>query len=414
MAIIKPFKGYRPPSNLVEQIASKPYDVMNRAEAKEMVAGNDISFLRITRPEVEFEETVSAYAPEIYQRAKENFVKFVEQGALIQDETKSYYIYRLVMGEVDQTGIVCVCGIDDYWNDVIKKHEYTRPVKEKDRITNIKVSGIQPGPVFSAYKQRDEIDEFVDNFKKEKSTVYDFRSEDDVLHQVWVVSEKDKVNSLENLLEKVPEVYIADGHHRAASGSKVGREMREQKGSENDAPYNYFLSVLFPHDQLSILDYNRVIKDLNGHTEEIFIAEVEKYFDVSKKASGSHKPDRSRSYGMYLGGYWYELNLKEAYDEEDDPVGSLDISLLDKYVLKPLLGIEDQRTDKRIDFVGGIRGVGELQRRVDSGEMKIAFAIHPVSIEALFKVADSGNVMPPKSTWFEPKLRSGLFVHQID
>ena len=414
MAIIKPFKGYRPPDDLVERIASKPYDVMNRAEAKEMAAGNDISFLRITRPEIEFEETVSPYAPQVYQRAKENFTKFVEQGALVQDQVQSYYIYRLVMGKVDQTGIVCVCSIDDYWNDVIKKHEYTRPVKEQDRITNIKVSGIQPGPVFSAYKKRKDIDAFVANHKSDHSPVYDFRSEDDVLHQVWVVSDADQVNKLENLLGEVPEVYIADGHHRAASGAMVGRDMRALKGTDPNAPYNYFLSVLFPHDQLSILDYNRLVKDLNGHSAEDFLEAIEKYFTISKRGGEPYKPMSSGSYGMYLGGCWHELKLKASFDENEDPVGSLDISLLDRYVLKPLLGIEDQRTDKRIDFVGGIRGVGELQKRVDSGEMQLAFAIYPVSIEALFRVADSGNVMPPKSTWFEPKLRSGLFVHQID
>jgi len=414
MAIIKPFKGYRPPSKLVEQIASKPYDVMNRAEAKEMALNNDISFLRITRPEIEFDESISPYEPEIYQRAKENFIKFVEQGALVQDQNSCYYIYRLVMGEVDQTGIVCVCSIDDYWNEVIKKHEYTRPVKEKDRITNIKVSGIQPGPVFSAYKQIDEIDEYVATYKKENTPVYDFRSEDDVLHQVWIMSDSIQVLKLENMLEKIPSVYIADGHHRAASGAKVGRELREEKGMETEGSHNYFLSVIFPHDQLSILDYNRLIKDLNGNSDEEFLSALGKYFNFSNKGSEAFKPMKERSYGMYLGSTWYELTLKESYDEHIDPVGSLDISLLDKYVFKSLLGIEDQRTDKRIDFVGGIRGLGELQRRVDSGEMKIAFAIHPVSIEALFKVADSGEVMPPKSTWFEPKLRSGLFIHQIN
>jgi len=414
MAIIKPFRGYRPPSNLVEQIASKPYDVMNRAEAKEMAADNDISFLRITRPEIEFENSVSPYAPEIYQRAKENFVKFVETGALVQDENACYYIYRLVMGKIDQTGIVCVCGIDDYWNDVIKKHEYTRPVKETDRITNIKVSGIQPGPVFSAYKKRAEVDEFVGLFKKEKSPVYDFRSEDDVSHQVWVVDNADEVDQLEGLLKEIPSVYIADGHHRAASGAKVGKELRALNPDRNDAPYNYFLSVLFPHDQLSILDYNRVIKDLNGNSEEEFIGALEQVFTITNKGAEAYKPTTLRSFGMYIGGSWYELKLKEAYDEKEDPVERLDISLLDKHVLKPLLDIQDQRTDKRIDFVGGIRGLEGLQKRVDSGEMKVAFAIHPVSIEALFDVADSGNVMPPKSTWFEPKLRSGLFIHQID
>ena len=414
MAIIKPFRGFRPPSDMVEQIASKPYDVMNRAEAKEMADGNKVSFLRITRPEIEFDESISPYDPDIYQRAKDNFIKFVNEGALIQDQSDCYYIYRLVMGEVDQTGIVCVCGIDDYWNEVIKKHEYTRPVKEKDRITNIKVSGIQPGPVFSAYKQIDEIDELVESFKKENQPEYDFRSGDDVLHQVWVISNGVKVKRLEMMLEKVPTVYIADGHHRAASGAKVGRELREKLGATIDGPHNYFLSVIFPHDQLNILDYNRLIKDLNGSTEKEFIKAMEQYFHISELGNQSYKPEKERSFGMYLGQSWYELKLKESYDELVDPVESLDISLLDKYVFKSILGIQDQRTDKRIDFVGGIRGLAELQRRVDSGEMKLAFAIHPVSIEALFKVADSGKVMPPKSTWFEPKLRSGLFVHQIE
>jgi len=414
MAIIKPFKGYRPPSNLVEKIAAKPYDVMNRAEAKEMAAGNDISFLRITRPELEFDDSVSSYSPEVYQRARVNFKKFVDQGALVQDQESCYYIYRLVMGEVDQTGIVCVCGIDDYWNDTIKKHEYTRPVKEKDRITNIKVSGIQPGPVFSAYEQRDDIDKLVKTFKDAKRPVYDFKSEDGVLHQVWVVKDSDDVKQLESSLAQIPSVYIADGHHRAASGAIVGREMRQEKGENNDAPYNYFLSVIFPHNQLKILDYNRLIKDLNGKTDSEFLSALEEKFVVTKKGSTYSKPTKNNAYGMYISDCWYELTLREMFLEQNDPVESLDISLLDKYVFKPLLDIQDQRTDKRIDFVGGIRGLGELQKRVDSGEMKVAFAIHPVSIEQLFEVANSGRVMPPKSTWFEPKLRSGLFIHQID
>ena len=412
MAIIRPFKGYRPPSDKVERIASKPYDVMNRKEAKEMAEGNDISFLRITRPEIEFDEAISPYEPEIYQRAKENFLKFVNNGALVQDENYSYYIYRLVMGEVDQTGIVCVCGIDDYWNDVIKKHEYTRPVKEKDRITNMKVSGIQPGPVFSAYKQRKEIDDLIENFKNDQLPVYDFESEDKVLHQVWVMDDQEEVEKLQSLLEQIPEIYIADGHHRAASGAKVGKEIREQKG-DVDGSHNYFLSVLFPHNQLSILDYNRVIKDLNGKSEEEFLNVLAQKFHIENKGGMLFKPQSSHSFGMYLNQSWYELRLKEEFCTSEDPVERLDISLLDKYVLKPLLGIQDQRTDKRIDFVGGIRGLGELQSRVDAGEMKLAFAIYPVSIEDLFRVADSGNVMPPKSTWFEPKLRSGLFVHQF-
>ena len=414
MAIVKAFKGFRPPSELVERIASKPYDVMNRQEAKTMVGENDISFLRITRPEVEFDEDISAYAPEIYSRAKENFKSFVKRGALVQDDEECYYIYRLVMGTIDQTGIVGVCAIDDYWDNTIKKHEYTRPEKEQDRITNIKVSGIQPGPVFSSYKQKDDIDEFVNAIKSEQKPVYDFKSEDGVLHQVWVISDVSKVKALEAMLLEVDSIYIADGHHRAASGSKVGLELRGKKGNSLEAPYNYFLSVIFPHNQLSIIDYNRVVRDLNGHSKEDFIGALERHFEVISYNQKIFKPKSNRSFGMYLDHTWYELILKTDFDEVNDPVDSLDISLLDKYVFKPLLNIKDQRTDKRIDFVGGIRGLEELQKRVDSKEMQIAFAIHPVSIEQLFKVADSGKVMPPKSTWFEPKLRSGLFIHQID
>jgi len=374
MADIKAFRGFRPPIEKVEDVASKPYDVMNRAEAKEMAANNDWSFLRITRPEIEFPDSDSAYGEAIYKRARYNFEKFVREGVLVQDKQASFYIYRLVMGDVDQTGVVCVCAIDDYWNDIVKKHEYTRPVKEKDRITNMTVSGIQAGPVFSAYRQMDSIDSFVEAFA----------------------------------------VYIADGHHRAASGSKVGQALRRKKGLVADAPYNYFLSVLFPHNQLSIIDYNRVVKDLNGLSKDDFLKAIEKCFHLEENATGSCKPGEQNKFGMYLDGDWYALSLKDALIERNDPVERLDIAMLDKYVFKSIFNIQDQRTDDRIDFVGGIRGMEALQKRVDNGEMKVAFAIYPVSIDELFAVADSGNVMPPKSTWFEPKLRSGLFVHQID
>lgn len=414
MADIKAFKGFRPPADKVEKVASKPYDVMNRAEAKEMAAGNDWSFLRITRPEIEFPDSDSAYGEAIYKRAKYNFDKFVREGVLVQDGQASFYIYRLVMDDIDQTGVVCVCGIDDYWNDIIKKHEYTRPVKEKDRITNMTVSGIQPGPVFSAYKQRASIDAFVDAFKKDNAPIYDFTADDNVLHQLWKVSDAEAVRALEKEMDAIPAVYIADGHHRAASGSKVGQALRAKKGLVAGAPYNYFLSVLFPHNQLSIIDYNRVVKDLNGLTVPDFKAALEKCFYIEEKGASAYKPSKENHYGMYLDGTWYELRLKDAFVEKTDPVESLDIAMMDKYIFKPIFNIQDQRVDKRIDFVGGIRGMSALEERVDSGEMKVAFSIYPVSIDELFAVADSGNVMPPKSTWFEPKLRSGLFVHQID
>jgi len=414
MADIKAFRGFRPPIEKVEDVASKPYDVMNRAEAKEMAANNDWSFLRITRPEIEFPDSDSAYGEAIYKRARYNFEKFVREGVLVQDKQASFYIYRLVMGDVDQTGVVCVCAIDDYWNDIVKKHEYTRPVKEKDRITNMTVSGIQAGPVFSAYRQMDSIDSFVEAFKKDHAPVYDFTAEDDVLHQLWIVQDASAVKQLEEEMSKIPAVYIADGHHRAASGSKVGQALRRKKGLVADAPYNYFLSVLFPHNQLSIIDYNRVVKDLNGLSKDDFLKAIEKCFHLEENATGSCKPGEQNKFGMYLDGDWYALSLKDALIERNDPVERLDIAMLDKYVFKSIFNIQDQRTDDRIDFVGGIRGMEALQKRVDNGEMKVAFAIYPVSIDELFAVADSGNVMPPKSTWFEPKLRSGLFVHQID
>lgn len=412
MAKIFSFKGVRPKPDLVEKVASKPYDVMNRMEAKEMANGNPHSFLRIIRPEIEFDDSVSAYDDAVYEKGKENFQAFIENGTLVKDSQESLYIYRLTMDEIVQVGIVCLCSIDDYFNEVIKKHEYTRPVKENDRIKHMNVSGIQPGPVFSAYKKNTAVDSFVESIVNSKKATNDFVASDNVRHEFWVIEDQKKIDELINLMEGVEAIYIADGHHRAATGSKVGKSMREEFGASDDAPYNGFLSVLFPHDQLKIIDYNRVVTDLNGLGSDEFLKELDTFFEVTK-LDGQFEYSKNRTYGMFLDGSWYSLTLKDIYDENQDPVESLDIALLDKFVFKGLLGIEDQRTDNRIDFVGGIRGLGELADRVNEGKMKVAFAIYPVQIEELFNVADSGKVMPPKSTWFEPKLRSGMVLHQI-
>ena len=405
MAQIKPFKALRPHIEYAAQVASKPYDVLNSEEARTEVQGNFLSFLHITKPEIDLPAGTDPYSNEVYEKAKTNLQKFVKEKILFQEEKPCYYIYELQWRGRTQTGLVCVSSVEDYFNDVIKKHEFTRPEKEKDRIDHMRISRAQTGNVFLACKDNKELDDIFDHWKQQNIATYNFTAEDGVQHTIWVVNGLATIDIITNLFkEKIPCTYIADGHHRAASAAKVSKE-----AGSDDA--NYFLTTIFPANQLAILDYNRVAKDLNGLTEEEFLKKLENEFTVTKK-DGGFSPLKLHQFGMYLGGQWFQLEAKEG-TYSSDPIGVLDVTILQENILNKFLGIADQRTDKRIDFVGGIRGLGELEKRVNSGEMKVAFSLHPVSIQQLFDIADSGNVMPPKSTWFEPKLRDGLLTHLI-
>lgn len=417
MAKIRPIQAFRPSKDNAQAVASPPYDVLNSEEARQMAKGNPHSFLRIIKPEIDLPSDLDHYDDQVYNKAKSNFEEFAEQGVLIQDEKPCLYLYQQIMGDHKQIGLVCGSSTEDYFADVIKKHEYTRPVKETDRIRHIMTSGIHAGPVFSAYKNVAEIDVMVAQFVQNNEADTDFVAPDNIRHTIWKVADQKWIDKMVDLFKtKVPATYIADGHHRAASTSKVGRMYKDIKESNKEytgnEDFNFFLSVLFPDNQLQIIDYNRVVKDLNWHTKEDFISKISEKFEVIAIDRAAAKPKKLNSFGMYLDGDWFMLNLKQDFIEKQDPVESLDVALLQKHLFEPLLGIKDQRTDNRIDFVGGIRGLKELEKRVDSGDMKAAFAIHSVSIKQLFDVADSGRVMPPKSTWFEPKLRSGLIVYK--
>jgi uncharacterized protein (DUF1015 family) len=407
MVTIIPFKALRPQAQFAKQVASKPYDVLTSAEAKVEAEGNPNSFLHVTKSEIDLKGNVDVHSQAVYDKAKQNLDAFISRNVLFSESKACYYIYQLVMNGRSQTGLVCCSSVDDYDNNLIKKHEFTRPEKELDRINHIKTTLAQTGNVFMAYRKVNEIDEIIEKWKKERGAVYDFVADDKVKHTIWLISDEKVIAKIANLFkEKVPATYIADGHHRAASAANL----RMYIGSDTSSA-NYFLTTLFPSDQLHILDYNRLIKDLNGNSPEEFLQKLSNDFEI-EKIDKPHSPSTSKVFGMYLQHQWYKLSLKDAYTP-DDPVQSLDISIFEEKILKPLLGIEDQRTDKRIDFVGGIRGLNELVKRVDSGEMIVAFSFYPVSIDQLFSVADSGNVMPPKSTWFEPKLRDGLLTHLL-
>lgn len=410
MAVIKPFSAYRPRKDIVAQVAALPYDVYNRAEAKEVVAAHPLSFLRIDRAETSFADDVDIYDPCVYARAKELLEQMIADGEYRKDNQGLYYIYELIMDGRSQTGIVACASIDDYESGVIKKHENTRAEKEIDRIHHVDICNAQTGPIFLAYRAQREIDDIVDRIKR-LPPEYSFVSEDGISHNVWLVSEISDIASIGESFARLSRIYIADGHHRAASAVKVGLKRRsENSAHQGTEEYNYFLSVLFPHNQLKILPYNRVVRDLNGYTAEQFIDKLSLYFCV-EASELPYTPVAKGTYGMYLEGKWYKLSVKPEYKSED-PVAGLDVSVLQDYVLKPILGIEDPRTNNRIDFVGGIRGLSELERRADS-DMKLAFSMYPTSIEELFAVADANMLMPPKSTWFEPKLRSGIFIHKL-
>ena len=411
MAQIKPFQGIRPKEGMAERIAALPYDVYSKAEAREAVCGKRDSFLNIDRPETQFGENTDMYAPKVYEKAHELLWKMVEEGKLIRDRERCYYIYELTMQGRTQTGIVACASIDDYLDGVIKKHENTRAEKEADRIHHVDACNAQTGPIFLAYRKNEILQRTV-AAAKEKNPVYDFVSEDGIRHRVFVIEDKIQIKEIEDAFASIGEIYIADGHHRAASAVKVGMLRREQKkdytGREE---FNYFLSVLFPDEELMIMDYNRVVRDLNGLTEREFLNRVKEHFDVCKCAREERKPSRKGMFSMYLGGEWYSCQVR-AGKENKDAVAGLDVSVLQEELLKPVLGIDDPKTDERIDFVGGIRGLEELEKRVDH-DAEVAFAMYPTSIGELFAVADAGMLMPPKSTWFEPKLRSGLFIHEI-
>ena len=421
MAKIRPFEALRPQPQLAKQVASKPYDVLNSAEAKTEAVGNAYSFLHITKSEIDLPESTDIHSQKVYDLALENLNAFSQRDVLFKESKPCYYIYQLIMNGRAQTGLVCVSSIDDYNNDIIKKHEFTRPEKELDRINHIKTTGAQTGNVFLAYRNQATIDALIDKWKTTKNPVYDFIADDGIQHTVWAVSDEDTIAQITQLFEnEVPCTYIADGHHRAASAAKVKLALLEESANANPNDIiiksstgpDYFLTTLFPSNQLYIMDYNRVIKDLNGHSAEAFIAALNNEFEVSEH-EGAYKPTELHSFGMYLAGKWYTLKAKPGTYNDNDPIGVLDVTILSNNILSKLLGILDQRTDKRIDFVGGIRGLSELEKRVDSGEMQIAISLYPVTIDQLFNIADAGEVMPPKSTWFEPKLRDGLLTHLI-
>jgi uncharacterized protein (DUF1015 family) len=409
MASIKPFQALRPQPQLAKQVASLPYDVLSSAEAKIEAQGNSYTFLHITKSEIDLSDKTDVHAPEVYQQAKDNLDAFIKRDVLFRESKDCYYIYQLIMNGRSQTGLVCVSSVDDYENNIIKKHEFTRPEKEQDRINHIKISGAQTGNVFLAYRSNANVDALINKWKSAKSAAYDFTAEDGIQHTIWIVSDSEVVEEITRLFkEEVPCTYIADGHHRAASAAKV----RADLGNKATPGTDYFLTTLFPSNQLYIMDYNRVVKDLNGLSADAFIAALENSFDVSLIGKQTYRPETLHTLGLYLGGNWYRLKAKEG-TYSDDPIGVLDVSVLQDQILGPILGIMDQRTDKRIDFVGGIRGLAALEQHVDSGEMACAFSLYPVTIDQLFTIADSGHVMPPKSTWFEPKLRDGLLTNLI-
>jgi uncharacterized protein (DUF1015 family) len=406
MAHIQPFKALRPQPALAAAVAARPYDVLNSEEARVEAQGNSYSFLHVTKSEIDLEATIDIHSELVYEKAKANLEAFIAQGTLLQEETDCYYIYQLIMNGRSQTGLVCVSSVDDYHQNKIKKHEFTRPEKEKDRIDHMRTIRAQTGNVFLAYRDVASLNTLIDAWKKNHAPLYDITASDGIQHTIWVVNDTTAADSITASFEKeVPCTYIADGHHRAASAAKVSAALPESSAAR------YFLTTIFPASQLAILDYNRVVKDLNGHTSEELIRLLQDEFVITPSDSAV-KPTHLHQFGMYVNGQWYSLEAK-AGTYHEDPIGVLDITILTHNILNKWLGIQDQRTDKRIDFVGGIRGLGELEKRVNSGEMKIAFSLYPVSIEQLFAIADSGEVMPPKSTWFEPKLRDGLLTHLI-
>lgn len=413
MAVFRPFKAFRPKPELAAEVAAKPYDVLNSDEAREEAKGHPLSFLHVGKPEIDLDPSIDLYDLRVYEKGKENLQKLIRDGVLVEDSEPYYYIYAQTMFDRTQYGLVGCASVDDYWNDVILKHEKTRKDKEEDRCQHVRVTNAHTGPIFLTYKDKAEIDEIVNRYIEQKPNT-DIITVDGIRHQVWVISDKNDIAKIRELLAGVDKFYVADGHHRSAAAAIVGRERQQANPNHTgEEEYNFFLAVLFPASHLYIMDYNRLVKDLNGLSKEEFLAKLEDLF-VINKVEGQFAPKKKGQIGMYLDGEWFSLDAKEKLFHPEDPVENLDVSILQQHVLDPILGIDDPRTSKRIDFVGGIRGLGELERRVNSGEMAVAFSMYPTSIEELMAIADAGKIMPPKSTWFEPKLRDGLFVHFLD
>ena len=408
MAIISPFRALRPQPALAAQVASPPYDVLNSAEAKVAAGNNPYSFLHITKAEIDLPDETDIHSEKVYRKAEDNLFIFRDREILFQDERPFYYIYQLTMNGRSQTGLVCVSSVADYENDIIKKHELTRPEKELDRINHMQITGAQTGNVFLAFKSHQTFSDLIGSWKKTHKPVYDFTAGDGIGHVIWVIDQPETIQQISHIFkEEIPFTYIADGHHRAASAARV----KQSAGAAVSPEADYFLTTLFPSDELRIMDYNRVVKDLHGLKPEALLERLNKDFRVEKSKT-AFSPDRLHTFGMYLDGSWYQLEAREN-SYRNDPIGILDVTILQENILAPLLGIGDPRTDTRIDFVGGMRGLKELEKRVDEGNMKIAFSLYPVSMDQLFDIADSGQIMPPKSTWFEPKLGDGLLTHLI-
>lgn len=413
MILIKPFKGVRPPKQYVQEVASRPYDVLNSDEAREEAKGNEKSLYRIIKPEIDFPVGKDEHDADVYLKAAENFRMFQDKGWLVQDEQEMYYVYAQTMNGKTQYGLVVGVYVEDYMSGKIKKHELTLRVKEEDRMKHVRVNDANIEPVFFAYPHNDELDKIVSR-TVEGTPEYDFVSVDGVGHHFWLISDEKDISRITDVFAGFQSLYIADGHHRSAAAALVGAEKAKNNPNHTGKEeYNYFMAVCFPDNQLTIIDYNRLVKDLNGLSEEEFIEKVKKNFEVEEKGTDIYKPDRLHNFSMYLSGKWYSLTAKEGTYDDNDPIGVLDVTVLSNLLLDEVLGIKDLRTDTRIDFVGGIRGLGELERRVDSGEMAVAFALYPVSMQQLMDIADTGNIMPPKTTWFEPKLRSGLVIHKL-
>ncbi|MCC6383629.1 MAG: DUF1015 family protein [Bacteroidia bacterium] len=426
MAYIKPFKGIRPKKELVQRIACRPYDVLDTAEARLESKGDSLSFYHVIKPEIDFPDGFDPYSSEIYKKGIENFRRMQDAGAFITDSMDCYYLYSQSMpadmipglppeaSAHTQFGFVGCASIDDYFNDIIKKHELTRPDKEEDRKNHVRASRLNYEPVFFAYPQVKSLDNIINQVSKE-TPEYHFTSDDRITHSFWVISDPETIQTITKEFSKIKYTYVADGHHRTAAAALVGKELRAANPAhQGNEEYNYFLAVHFPDNQLQIMDYNRVIKDLNGLSVSDFISRIKDRFEVAEKGNSPYRPARLHELSMYLEGKWYSLTAKPGTYHDSDPIGVLDVTILSEQVLTPLLNITDLRKDKRIDFVGGLRGLTELQRRVDSGEMKVAFALYPVTMKQLIAIADTGNIMPPKTTWFEPKLRSGLVLHSLD
>jgi uncharacterized protein (DUF1015 family) len=414
MAVIKPFKGIRPPKNLVEKVASRPYDVLNSEEARMEAEGNSMSLYRIIKPEIDFEPGTDEHEEKVYQKALENFTKFKNEGWLVQDAAENYYVYAQTMNGKTQYGLVVCAYVDDYLKGNIKKHELTRRDKEEDRMKHVRVNNANIEPVFFAYPHRDDLDAIVAETIKNEP-VYNFIAPGDGFgHHFWIIDNTDTIVQITGIFSEIKSLYIADGHHRSAAAALVGNEKRLQNPNHTgDEEYNYFMAVCFPDNQLNIIDYNRVVKDLNGLTDDEFLEKLTVNFEVEKTGTEIYKPNKLHNFSLYLSGNWYSLTAKAGTYNDNDPIGVLDVTISSNLILDEVLGIKDLRSDKRIDFIGGIRGLGELKKRVDSGEMKVALALYPVSMKQLIDIADTGNIMPPKTTWFEPKLRSGLVIHEL-